>query len=242
MGNPPIKITRTLLTFKTMTLKLHVKLKADNGKFTFQFHNETEYGKDRYVYVNCAAFISIDVVDKNNDFGFDKTKSLLINQHSIFQVIMFFRRLVKNMYKKDLFVVKGDELILHQDVADEAKELLQLGTNSAIIGIPAIIYDENETSYEGVNLFINKTSNVIPLTFTELETVLYTLEKIDLYQYSQLLLNYYVSYYKDEILNNNQSITNSYRRNKFVWDNKEPETVTANFSKETEDIMSGLPN
>lgn len=242
MGTPPIKITRTLLTFKTMTMKLHVKLKGDNDKFSFKYHNETEYLSQRYLSLNPSVFLTIDVIDKENDYGFDKSKSLIITQRSIFQLIMFFRRLVKSMYTKDLFMTKGNEIIIHNDIANDVKELLQLSQNSVIGGIPAIIYDENEISYEGVHLFINKTANIIPLTFTELETVLYTLEKIDLFHYSQLLLNYYVSYYRDELSKNNQSVSNSYSKNRFIWDEKEPDTVTSNFSKEKEDIMSGLPN
>lgn len=240
MGNPPIKITRTLLTFKSMTLKLHVKLKGDNDKFSFKYHIESEYLYQKYLTLNPSVFLSIDVIDKENNYGFDKSKSLIITQKTVFRVIMFFRRLVKSMYTKDLFITKGNEIILQRDVAENVKELLQVSQNNAIVGIPAVIYDENEISYEGVHLFINKTSNLIPLTFTELETLLYMLEKVDLFQYSQLLLNYYVSYYRDELRKDNQSVCSNRGNDKFIWEDRQS-TVTANFSKEKEDIMSGLP-
>lgn len=236
MKNPPIKLSRTLIGFKTLMLRIHVKLKEENGDFKFNYHNEFEFGGKGYVKINPSVYLSLEVINK--DDVYDKSRSLLINQNNMYKIIMFLRRLIKNIYNKEVFVMRNGELVLYDEMVKKYQERLQISDTGAIIGQPAIIYDNNESSYEGVHLFINKTVNVAELTFSELESLLYTFEKIDLFQYSQAMLNYYLIRYKD-IENQPNSIR--YSNNRIQWDSKPKQTVTANFRKDDgNDIMSGI--
>ena len=69
--------------------------------------------------------------------------------------------------------------------------LFNIGPNQRMVIKPAIIYDENEISYEGVVLYINKTANYVELPIDAFEALYYTLKETNIFVYSQLMINYY---------------------------------------------------
>ena len=61
-GKLPEKLSRTILQYPNLNLKLHVKLKNDNGIF----HNEFAFGKNKYINLNINGYLTLEI-PKNKD-------------------------------------------------------------------------------------------------------------------------------------------------------------------------------
>lgn len=185
------KITRVLLTpTKNLTLKMHTKLfndKEDGRKENF--HNEFSYGSNGYLKLDIQSFLTLEITGGE----WSKDKSIVITQQNLYQIIDGFRQCVKNIKDGGVFALsKERQLIIYADAAEQGTvKIFNIGPNQRIILKPAIIYDSNETSYEGAHMFINNMGNIIDLPFDAIESILYKLEQTDLFVYSQLMINYY---------------------------------------------------
>lgn len=189
------KISRTILNIqKNLSLKLHVKLVSvdENGQ-TRLFHNEYEYEGSNYIKIDNMPFMTLDMREK--DIEWDKSHSIMITPMNIVHVVKGMERLLEAIYGDDVFAVdRNDKIVIYKDMVEKHTEkIFNLGMNQRLVLKPAIILDHNDTEMEGVLLYINKPENVVELSIDAFESLLYNLQKIDLFTYSQLLINYYVS-------------------------------------------------
>lgn len=191
---PPVeKISRVVFTpVRGCVLKMNVKLysKGRDGK-NESYHQQYLYNDRTYLTLNPSAFLTLQLVSDE----WSKDKAILINQHSIFSIINAFNRLKHAIYHHGIFAVKeNQDIVIYADKAEEHKETINhIGNNQFLVAKAAIVYDDNEVSYEGVRLFINNSENTVDLPIDAFEALLYVLTKIDIYEYSQQMLNYYVA-------------------------------------------------
>ena len=92
------------------------------------------------------------------------------------------------------------------------------------------------------NVYVNNTNNIIQLSIDEYENLVYLLEKIDIINASQLLLNYYMIHIMNaEKLNNIASgkITNQQIKT-IDWVSNKPKTISNFRKEESTDIFDGL--
>lgn len=189
MGGPN-KIFRPLFQTKELLLRIHVVFNDEQKSA----HNEFTYGNKLYTKLDPFSFLTLEVTKQ--DGIYDPSTSILIGQGTICMFEKTFSRLLDNIYNQQIFANKGDRVIAYQDMVNKYTEKLFIPrSNSGIIVKPAVVYDENEVSYEGVAIYINKLDNMASLSINEFEALVYTLKRTDIIAYSQMIMNYYTMYY-----------------------------------------------
>lgn len=185
------KISRVLVQpVKNLVMKIHVELlKEKEGKVT-NFHNVFTFGSKTYLRVDLQSFVTIEMTDGE----WSKDKSVLIDQRNMYQVIKGFEKSLENIYNGDVFAVnKEGKTVIHKDsIEKNTVKIYNMGNSNRLILRPSIIYDNDDMTYEGVVLYINKTENYVELPIDAFEALYFTLKKVDLFVYSQALLNYYL--------------------------------------------------
>lgn len=218
-----------------LRIRFHVKIDSDN-------HKEFDFNQKTYTAITYPSFITLE--NMNNTNQNDSTKSIMITEKNIFSLITALNSMKNKLYNENLYIIENKKLVLLNDVAVKNTVTTQLYGGGIIAMKPSIVYDENDNQYEGVTLFINNTGNAIDLTIDELEAVLYCVTKVDFFTYSQLIINYFIYYYKVDT-DNSHPVTTSSANSKYTnkpnidW-SSEPKTV-ANFKK-GEDEFSKLLN
>ena len=154
----PEKISRNILSYNNLVLKIHVRLKGDNG---ITYHNNFNFMDKNYINLNPTVYLTLEMV-KDKETVFDKSKGFLIGQGNIGSVSKLMETVLKDIYTKEIFAIKNNNVIIFEDMSKKyAKQITIPRMGQSILIKPAVIYDENETTYEGVHLFINKTRNLI---------------------------------------------------------------------------------
>ena len=232
MNGYPEKITRVIYAYGNLTIKLHVKILDDKNE---PLHTEYEYGKKKYLKLDNFVYLTLDITESGQ---WDQSKSIMITQYNMHVISSAINKVIKDIYNGSMYAMKKNgELIIYKDKVVECTQQVNIVSPPAALLIePTIVYDDNEIGYEGVNLFINKRENVIQIPIHYLEALKYTLDKIDLFHYSQLLLNYFVSYYggSNERVFERKHNVNRYKQN-ISFDNPNVETTSANFRRPSDD-------
>lgn len=232
------KINRVILQYQNMILKLHVKLKNDNGTFT----NVFKFKDNEYIKLSIYGFITLELPKDKETNEYDPSRSFFIGPGNIGTVVTRMKRLLNNIYKHEIFAIKNNIIISYEDMVKKYTEKVQIvNLSQALLLKPAVIYDENETSYEGVNIYVNNTSNIISLSIDEYENMVYVLEKIDIFTASQLLVNYYLTYLTnktelDKLLVNQTD----FNRPQIDWGTSENKTISNYSNDEEPDIFEGI--
>jgi len=225
----PAKITKTILILGKMRLRFHVKLESD-------MHAEWEFNDSLYATINPSAFATIENTDKTG-----VESSVMLTQSNIFSAITAVNKIIKNIYEKNIYATRNGKLVIYDDEANKHRTMTQLYGGGALLFRPAIVYDNNETSYEGATMFINNTDNAVNLSIDQLEAFRYALTKIDFYVYAQLLTNYAISYYKYDADTNTKRTNTNQKRNQIVWaDNSATENIQSTFVRKKTDEMEEL--
>lgn len=214
-----------------MVLKLHVKLSTDNTSM----HNEYEYGGNVYIKIEPQVYLTLECVGET----WSKDKCIIITQSNIYGIIQNMKKVIDSIYNEDIFANKpSGEIIAYKDMVEKfTRKISVYGTTQYIMLKPSVIYDENDISYEGVEMYLNKYDNRIEMTIELFEALYYTLSKIDLFQYSQLLINYFASYKGGNINLNNppQKIS----KPKVIFSEEKTE-ATYRPNKDKDNLFSGL--
>jgi hypothetical protein len=188
------KISRVLVQpANKFFLRIHVNLfnkKNDGREENFHNHFKANNGQE-YLTLDLQSFLTLELRD--GDWAMDK--SIMINQLNIYQIIKGFEKSLEGIYNGGVFAVnkKGDPVIFKDKQEEHTVRLYHLGNNNRLVITPAIIYDDDDTTYEGVILHINKTENYVEMPMNAFEALYYALKKADLFVYSQALINYYVA-------------------------------------------------
>lgn len=241
-SNMPCKITRTLFQTRELILRLHV---STFNETYGGFHSEYTFGRNTYTRIEPGVYLTLDI--KKPEGQFDRTSSVIIARGNLHIYKKAFKRMLNNIYEQNIFANKGNSVVIYQDMAEKYSERVMIPRlNSGMIMKAAVVFDENDVSYEGVNIYLNKTENMTSLFIDEFEELTNIILDIDLFVYSQLLLNYFVSYYKlnpDNQLPQLQQKTysNSKGRPVIDWSNSNEPQTESNFRKPLEDdIFSGI--
>lgn len=224
------KISRVVIQpVKNLVLKVHVKLTSEKDDVKENYYSIYNFNGGNYLKINVFPFLTLEITD--NEWSKDKT--IMITQSNLFQVVKSFKRLLSNIYNGNVFAInKQEEIVIYKDKVNEYTEkIFNLGFNQRMIISPAIVYDENDTSYEGVVLYMNITDNFITIPIDCFEALVYTLEKIDLFVYSQELLNFYMN------LDNKQNVNQHVKYNNNNNDSNTKEFTSSKGIAKKKDIF-----
>lgn len=183
----PSRISRTLFQVNNLRIRFHVPLD--------EYHNEFEFNNKLYTSLTVNPYITIEILTNGKS---DMTKSIVITDKNIFSIITATDTIISNICNNAIYAMDGTKVIIYSDMAEKYKVIRTL-SNGAIMYKPIIVYDNNDISYEGVALYINNTANSVELTMDMLDALRYCLSKIDFIAYSQLMINYYQTYYAGSV-------------------------------------------
>lgn len=121
-------------------------------------------------------FIQLNSGSNKEDFSTIKERTYRITPRNLYRTLKFFNRILEWFHdndKKDLFLINDDnELVFNSDYSKLSLTTPKsLNEDCVMKAMPAVIVF-NEKRYEGIYLYINKTSNLISLTRDEIEMLL----------------------------------------------------------------------
>lgn len=192
------KITRVLLRYKNIVVKLHVRLTNTKDNKEVSFHNKyvSPMG-DEYINLDINSFITVEFKDPAaNSADWDPSRSILLTERNMIYMVKGLKLMTHILTEGKMFAIreKTKEVVMYSDIAkDNIVNVFNLGRSQRVSMEPAIIYDDEDLSYEGCILYINKTANGIEMTTDELMSLYYVLDKVDMFAYTQLMINYYVA-------------------------------------------------
>lgn len=186
------KITRIVTVIKKLTLKMHVELIKDKPDGTStHFYNVFTFGSKTYGRIDVHPYLTLEITDGTE---WSKDKNILLDARTIYNLIRGIEKSLKMIYDGNVFVMgTSGKVILNKEVLEEHTVRVFNINNNGIIIRPAVIYDENEITYEGVLFYMNNTHNYVELDIDSLHALCYNLKKVDLFLYSQSMVNYYLS-------------------------------------------------
>jgi len=101
---------------------------------------------------------------------------------------------------ENMFIYKGREIIFNSDYTGKKQEIYNLVSNKTIIIFPSVVEIETQ-QYEGVTMLLNSESECVQMTIDQLEALYDFFKDFNLYQSSQLLINYVTSINQENIAN-----------------------------------------
>jgi len=197
MFNDIQKISRLLAQpVRNLLLRIHVKLVSEKEGRKENFHNIFTIEGNSFLKLDLQSFLTLEL--KKGEWSKDKV--IIIDQRNLYQIIKGFEKCLDGIYNGGVFAVtKNNKIVIYSDMVEKhTVRIFNIGGNQRLVLKPAIIYDDSDVSYEGVILYINKTENFVELPIDAFESLYHTLTKIDMFVYSQMLLNYYVAALKNE--------------------------------------------
>lgn len=189
------KITRTLLHFKHLVSKFHVRITSDKDGQEVNFHNSYKSPSgDEYISLDIQSFVTLEFKD---DGEWSRSKSITLTDRNLVQILKGLKLCIYNIKHGGVFAIKETtgEIVSYRDkVLESTVEVFNLGNNQRVVLQPGVIYDsEDDLTYEGVVMYINNSSHAVELTIDQIDSLYYTLGKLNMFEYSQMLINYYVS-------------------------------------------------
>jgi hypothetical protein len=187
------KISSELFKYRSLTLKLHVKLYRDSQNKNMEYFIQPfNYNNKDYMKIAIDTFLTLEA--KPDKAAWDRSQNIIINFYNIAHIIRSFKTMIDNIYEKEIFAIdKNNKVILY---ADQVKKntVTHIGNPGQKISMePTVVYDENDITYEGCRLTINKNDNYEDLTIDALESIYYILNKIDLFTYASSMINMYMN-------------------------------------------------
>ena len=243
------KITRVVIQpSRNLRLRLHVKLLQEREGRKENFHSlfEKPSGDGEILTLDAQSFLTLEIVDRGE---WNAKKSLLIDQRNIYQVIKGFEKCLKALYNEKIFDKRqnGEIFAYREAVEKNTIPLYYLGGNNRMVLRPTVVYDMNEVSYEGVAIHINTKEYVAELAIDAFEALYYALKQANLFVYSQLMLNYFVSALREEKIElrevkKEKKIQKSNKTHPLLHSGPKEEVKQQGFNEETPEKFFGMEN
>lgn len=185
-----------IMVNKNLRIRVTVRiLKEKEGKFepTFsKYHNSNN--NQTTLSIEATAHLVMEIMD---DQPWDISKWLRIDQHNIFHVIEGLKTMIgycRHSTEPIFSQNENGEWITYTDLVSKYTILITNSKyNQRLLLRPAIGYDENEKSYPAITIHVNNTDNYSTLDMDQLQSLYYSLTKVDLYMYAQQAVQQYIS-------------------------------------------------
>lgn len=245
------KIVRTIARFTSFKLELNVSLLQPDGKsgvMDWERQVNSMWIEHSY-YIENSVFLVIKNTSKNSDKDIDwRKRSLYMTSRTQPIFVKAFDDILRILYDEDHdpFYQEKGRLKTYTPEENQIVYVDNAGDDNIFELRPAVIVDKDNVEYEGAALSINTSENVGGLVLDELTAIRDILSKIDLFLYSQSLLNFYYIYRKkveaDHVVVKTQE-TRATKKRLFNPEDTEPkgeERVTSTGFSRNNDPFMGL--
>lgn len=189
-------ITRNMFNVNKLVVKLSIRLLNEEEQSAMNDYEKkmSDSLSYRFLSLNYFPFIIIDSIDnKGNNWSRDKT--IIISNKNFHVIMRGFKKMRDIMYSEDsLFYLSDNKVCMYQLEKRFIVEVFNAGSKNYLLLHPCIYEDADGLTYEGVRIFINNQSNFIDLPIDDFDCLYDNLKNIDLFLYSQALLNFYIAY------------------------------------------------
>jgi hypothetical protein len=202
------RITRTIFTpCKGLAVKHQVvfgrKDQAQKRRGELYTHS---YTSSRYSDVTNLTSLTLETSDflyleKLNWDRDVENEKIFISYPHLFKMKRALRHVMKWFYAdefENLFIYNNNEIIFNSDYADERAEVYGLVSNKGVVIVPDVVEIETQ-QYEGITMFLNSNDQAVQMTIDQIEAFQDFFESFNLYQSSQMLINYVTSINADNI-------------------------------------------
>ena len=194
-------ITRTIATIGPLRFKMYVPLLQNNRgekPIITNWAREVTVSLTEHLYfVEGFACVSIDIVSpqgKDSSLSWKKM-GLTMTQKTQHMYVEAFNKILRIISGNEVFYVDSDtgRLKLYQIDRNQIVQVTTAGDDNIFELRPAII-TEDEDEYVGAVIAINSTSNTAAMSIDEIRAIARLLDRIDIFTYSQGLINMYMLY------------------------------------------------
>lgn len=221
-----MKLSRTLYHTKGIRLRIHMYTTNENNKGQFEpFYRKFEFNGSEFMTIEIRSYFTLECTMGD----WEQEKSIYLDTKGLPHIKREFKHMLSNFYNKPMFeVTKQDTPTISDEAVKEYTiPIYNLGYNQRMVIKPAVVYDENETAFEGVTILFNKSTNYVDLTIDEFESLVDVIKDLNLFVYSQLLANFFISYINSD--NGKKELSSI---------NKHIESInTSIFAKERESLL-----
>jgi hypothetical protein len=156
-----------------------------------------EYNSSRYSDVTKLSSLTLETSDflylekTNWDKEVDNEKIFLSYPH-LFKMKRAFKEILTWFYSdkyEPMFIYKDNDIIFNSDFRQEKVEIYNLVGNKGIVIVPDVIEIETQL-YEGITMFLNSQDQYVQMTIDQIEALYDFFLSFNLYQSSQMLINY----------------------------------------------------
>lgn len=234
-------MTRTICQIGVFKLKMLIMLDNDKEILLDDYTVERSNAEtDHYLSLNYFPMVVIDNIKKGMR-SYKRKSSIIMTQRNQHVIISAFEKMRKILYNNDLFYSKDGHIFTYHIDKEYIVHEYGAGNNNYIVLYPTVVVDNDEREYEGVRMFFNTTEIFGDLSIDEFEALLGVMKRIDIFTYSQSLLNFYFTYKDKVVLPDKQP---KKKKNLFVVEKHplEEESVQSNIVKKDadENLMDGL--
>lgn len=193
-------ITRTILRVGWLDIKMMIPL-VDEKEALIDDYSKAINATDTNHYLSIKHFpmVIIDCTKKELSKA-GRKKSLIMTARNQSTIVRAFQEMKEILLRDDVFFIKGNMLFTYELTDALIVKEYGAGNNNYFVMHPTVINMVGEDrQYEGVRLYFNGMDISVELAVDEFEAVLNVLKKIDIFLYSQALINFYMIY-KDKIV------------------------------------------
>jgi hypothetical protein len=202
------RITRTVFNpCKGLVIKHQVsfgskdasqKRKSELYTYSYKSQAYSDITELTSLNLNTSDFVFLERLNKDREVENEK---IYISYPHLFKIKRALKDAIKWFYDdkyENLFLIKNNELIYNSDFSDERIEIYGLIGNKGIILEPDVVEIETQ-QYEGITMYINSEADYVHMTIDQVEALYDFFMTFNLYNASQLLINYVTSINPDNV-------------------------------------------
>ena len=193
-------ISRHILRVQNVIVKMVVPLIDKETGADLINDSAKEMPNDRptehSIYLEHFPFVVIEIKNKNLNFLEPRARMVIMTPKTQPVIVKALKHFIKEVFyeREDVFFVREGKTELYSVTEDMITRVYNAGDKNNMLLEPVVITDQSDgTTYEGCRLYLNSSTNSVDLTVDQIESLYYTLSKIDIFMYSQALLNFYIA-------------------------------------------------
>ena len=184
------QISRTIINKLTIKM-MKITHKDDDSLFTDRMVPKNEK-TDHYLNLNYFPMVVIDFIDRS--IQWDRNMKIIMTSKNQHAILSGMKKMIKIIYDTDIYYLLDGKLKMYSLEDKHVVKIFNAGNNNNIILMPSVVIDNDGKEYEGIRVMINKTMYSVDLSIDEFEALYFNLDRIDMFVYSQILLNYFITY------------------------------------------------
>lgn len=171
---------------KKMMVELRMTVDTARTRFSPNGENTTEVNGDIYTSLSLFPLVCLSITrpaefDENGQRQrppFNPNDSLGLTRYQLPIFISELDRIAENMKVPELYSYVNQRLTVNEELADRYRRVFAIG-NVTVEMLPVVISQPDETKVEGIKLKFNNEGSTVPLTLNDIESLLFTLEHLD---------------------------------------------------------------